>query len=61
MVTISELCKPPAALIFFIGEHRKEFGMVAASLVTVMIAVLIPYIFMSEKFRDGMTAGALKG
>lgn len=51
----------PAAIYFFIGEYRAELGMAASSLVTAMIPVLILYLFLSERFVEGMTAGALKG
>lgn len=61
MVTNPELRTLPAAMMFFIGENRTEFGIAAASLVTAMLPVLILYIFLSERFVEGMTAGALKG
>jgi ABC-type glycerol-3-phosphate transport system permease component len=35
--------------------------MAATSLVTAMLPVLILYLLLSEKFIQGLTAGALKG
>ena len=61
MVTNPALRTLPAAIYFFIGEFRAELGMTATSLVTAMIPVLILYLFLSERFVEGMTAGALKG
>ena len=61
MVTNPALRTLPAAIYFFIGEFRAEIGMAATSLVTAMIPVLILYLFLSERFVEGMTAGALKG
>jgi raffinose/stachyose/melibiose transport system permease protein len=61
MVTNPALRTLPSAIYFFIGESRAELGMAASSLVTAMIPVLILYLFLSERFVEGMTAGALKG
>jgi len=61
MVTNPALRTLPAAIYFFVGEFRAELGMAASSLVTAMIPVLILYMVLSERFVEGMTAGALKG
>lgn len=61
MVTNPALRTLPSAIYFFIGESRAELGMAASSLVAAMIPVLILYLFLSERFVEGMTAGALKG
>ncbi|RMF84129.1 MAG: carbohydrate ABC transporter permease, partial [Nitrospinota bacterium] len=33
----------------------------ASSLVTAMFPLLVAYLFLSERFIEGMTAGAIKG
>lgn len=50
----------PSAIFNFVGENRADFAMAAASLVTAMLPVLIIYLFLSERFIEGMTAGAIK-
>lgn len=61
MVTNPEMRTLPAAIYHFVGEYRAEFGMAASSLVTAMVPVLILYLFLSDRFVEGLTAGALKG
>ncbi|MBD3307773.1 ABC transporter permease subunit [candidate division KSB3 bacterium] len=61
MVTKSELRTLPLAMMNFIGENRADYGMGAASLVVGMAPVLILYVALSERFVQGMTAGAIKG
>lgn len=61
MVTNPALRTLPSAIYFFVGENGSELGMAASSLVAAMIPVLILYMFLSERFVEGMTAGALKG
>lgn len=51
----------PAAMMMFVGEHGSNYAIAAASLVTAMLPVLILYLFLSDKFIEGLTAGALKG
>ena len=51
----------PLAVMFFIGDSNIDLGMLASGLIISMLPVLILYIFMSEQFIQGMTAGALKG
>jgi raffinose/stachyose/melibiose transport system permease protein len=61
MVTKPELRTLPAAMMMFVGEHGSDFALAAASLVAAMLPVLILYLALSEKFIEGLTAGALKG
>jgi len=61
MITNPDMRTLPAAMMLFVGENSADFGMAAASLVTAMLPVLILYLFLSDKFIDGLTAGALKG
>ena len=61
MVTKTELRTLPLAMMNFIGENRAHYGMGAASLVIGMTPVVLLYIALSERFVQGMTAGAIKG
>jgi len=61
MVTKPTLRTLPAAMMMFAGEHGSNYAIAAASLVSAMLPVLILYIFLSDKFIKGLTAGALKG
>ena len=51
----------PAAMMLFVGEHGSNYAIAAASLVSAMLPILIVYLFLSEKFIEGLTAGAVKG
>lgn len=61
MVTKPELRTLPAAMMNFVGENAADYAMAAASLVTAMLPILALYLLLSDKFIEGMTAGALKG
>lgn len=61
MVTRPENRTLQAAMMMFVGEHGSDYGMAAASLVSAMLPILILYFLMSDKFINGLTAGALKG
>lgn len=61
MVTDPEKRTLPAAMMMFVGEHGSDYAIAAASLVAAMLPVLILYLFLSDKFIEGLTAGALKG
>lgn len=61
MVTRPEMRTIPAAIFNFIGDVGSDYGMAASSLVVAMLPVLILYLFLSERFIEGLTAGALKG
>jgi ABC-type glycerol-3-phosphate transport system permease component len=61
MLTKPELRTLPAAMMMFVGENAADYAMAAASLVTAMLPILILYLLLSDKFIEGMTAGALKG
>ena len=51
----------PSAMMMFVGEHSADYAIGAASLVTAMLPVLVLYLFLSDRFIEGLTAGALKG
>jgi ABC-type glycerol-3-phosphate transport system permease component len=50
----------PAALFHFVGEHGSDYAMAATSLVAAMLPLLIVYLILSERFVEGLTAGAVK-
>jgi ABC-type glycerol-3-phosphate transport system permease component len=51
----------PVAMMNFIGEYGANYAIASASLVSAMLPLLIVYIFLSERFIKGITAGAIKG
>ena len=61
MVTSPDRRTLPAAMMNFVGENAADYAMAATSLVAAMLPVLILYLILSERFIEGMTAGALKG
>lgn len=61
MVTKPEMRTIQVAMMNFVGEHGSDYAIAAASLVTSMLPVLILYLILSDKFIEGMTAGAVKG
>jgi ABC-type glycerol-3-phosphate transport system permease component len=60
MVTDPAMRTLPAAIYNFIGDVGSNYAMAASSLVVSMLPVLIVYILLSERFVEGMTAGAVK-
>lgn len=61
MVTKPELRTLPLAMMNFVGEHGSDYAMASASLVVGMLPIIILYLALSERFVQGMTAGAIKG
>lgn len=61
MVNNPDLRTLPAAMMNFVGENAADYAMAATSLVSAMLPLLILYIILSERFIEGMTAGAIKG
>lgn len=61
MVTKPDMRTLPAAMMLFVGENSADYAMAAASLVAAMLPILLLYLFLSDKFIEGLTAGALKG
>ncbi len=51
----------PAAMMMFVGENGANYAIAAASLVAALLPVLILYIFLSDRFIEGLTSGAVKG
>jgi len=61
MVTKPDMRTLPAAMMLFVGENSADYAMAASSLVAAMLPILVLYLFLSDKFIEGLTAGALKG
>lgn len=61
MVTKPELRTLPLAMMNFVGEHGSDYAMASASLVVGMLPIIMLYLALSERFVQGMTAGAIKG
>lgn len=61
MVTRPDMRTIQVAMMNFVGEHGSDYAIAAASLVTSMLPVLVLYLVLSDKFIEGMTAGAVKG
>jgi len=61
MVTNPDLRTLPAAMFNFVGENASDYAMAATSLVAAMLPLLILYLVLSERFIEGLTAGAIKG
>ena len=51
----------PAQIWHFVGEHGVDYALASTSLVVAAAPVLILYLFMSERFIEGLTAGAIRG
>jgi ABC-type glycerol-3-phosphate transport system permease component len=47
-------------MMMFIGDIGTDYAMAATSLVVAMVPILILYLLLSERFIEGLTAGALK-
>jgi len=61
MVTDPRMRTIQAAMMMFVGEHGSNYAIAAASLVLSMLPTLLLYLVMSDKFIEGLTAGAVKG
>jgi ABC-type glycerol-3-phosphate transport system permease component len=60
LITNREVRTIPLATVFLLGENYADLGMLAAGLVISSLPIVVLYIFLSESFIEGMTAGALK-
>jgi len=61
LVTSRDVRTIPLATMFLLGENYADLGMLAAGLVISCLPIIVLYVFLSESFIVGMTAGALKG
>jgi multiple sugar transport system permease protein/raffinose/stachyose/melibiose transport system permease protein len=51
----------PLAIQFLVSDQYFDIGMLATGLMIATLPVLLLYVFLSEWFVKGMTAGAVKG
>jgi ABC-type glycerol-3-phosphate transport system permease component len=51
----------PLAIQFLVSDQYQDIGMLATGLMIATLPVLVLYLFLSEWFVKGMTAGAIKG
>lgn len=61
LVTDPKSCTIQAAMTIFVGKHGSNYAIAAASLVLSVLPTLLLYLIMSDKFIEGLTAGAVKG
>jgi ABC-type glycerol-3-phosphate transport system permease component len=61
MVPMKQYRTLPAALLNFVGEHGSDYAIASASVVSAAAPIFILYVFMSERFAEGLTAGGIKG
>jgi multiple sugar transport system permease protein/raffinose/stachyose/melibiose transport system permease protein len=60
LITKKDIRTLPLAIMFFMGEQYQDVGMLATGLMISSLPIIILYVFLSEQFIKGMTAGALK-
>ncbi|MFH1609892.1 MAG: carbohydrate ABC transporter permease [Candidatus Bipolaricaulota bacterium] len=61
LISKQEIRTLPLAVQFLLGEQYQDVGMLATGLMIASLPVLVMYLFLSEWFVKGMTAGAVKG
>ena len=60
-ITRQEIRTLPLAIQFLVSDSYQDIGMLATGLMIASLPVLVLYLFLSEWFVKGMTAGAVKG
>ena len=60
-ITRQQSRTPPLAIQFLVSDQYFDIGMLATGLMIATLPVLVLYLFLSEWFVKGMTAGAIKG
>jgi multiple sugar transport system permease protein/raffinose/stachyose/melibiose transport system permease protein len=60
-ITQQKIRTLPLAIQFLVSDQYQDAGMLATGLMIATLPVLILYLFLSEWFVKGMTAGAIKG
>jgi ABC-type glycerol-3-phosphate transport system permease component len=60
-ITVQEKRTLPLAIQFLLSDQYQDVGMLATGLMIATLPVLVLYLFLSEWFVRGMTAGAIKG
>jgi len=61
LITKQEIRTLPLAIQFLVSDQYQDIGMLATGLMIASLPVLVLYLFLSEWFVKGMTAGAVKG
>lgn len=61
MILKDEMRTMPLGVMKIMGDQFTDYGGLAATLVISVVPVIVLYVFLSEWFIEGMTAGALKG
>jgi ABC-type glycerol-3-phosphate transport system permease component len=61
LITKQEIRTLPLAIQFLVSDQYQDVGMLATGLMIASLPVLVLYLFLSEWFVKGMTAGAVKG
>jgi len=60
-ITQQDIRTLPLAIQFLVSDQYQDIGMLATGLMIATLAILVMYLFLSEWFVKGMTAGAVKG
>ena len=60
-ITQQKIRTLPLAIQFLVSDQYQDIGMLATGLMIATLPVLALYLFLSEWFVRGMTAGAIKG
>jgi ABC-type glycerol-3-phosphate transport system permease component len=60
-ITRQQIRTLPLAIQFLVSDQYFDIGMLATGLMIATLPVLVLYVFLSEWFVKGMTAGAIKG
>jgi multiple sugar transport system permease protein/raffinose/stachyose/melibiose transport system permease protein len=60
-ITRQEIRTLPLAIQFLVSDSYQDIGMLATGLMIASLPILVLYIFLSDWFVKGMTAGAVKG
>jgi multiple sugar transport system permease protein/raffinose/stachyose/melibiose transport system permease protein len=60
-ITRQQIRTLPLAIQFLVSDQYQDIGMLATGLMIATLPVLVFYVFLSEWFVKGMTAGAIKG
>ena len=60
-ITQQQIRTLPLAIQFLVSDQYLDIGMLATGLMIATLPVLVLYLFLSEWFVKGMTAGAIKG
>jgi len=60
-ITQQEIRTLPLAIQFLVSDQYQDIGMLATGLMIATLPILVMYLFLSEWFVKGMTAGSVKG